>query len=251
MQNKDKIRPHCIVPRWPAPQWVRACTTTRDGGVSRGPFASLNLGDHVGDDPHAVTINRQLLRQAFDLPAEPVWLRQVHGSTVVTLHDSVSDVEADAAISDQCGMVCAVLTADCLPILLCDTEQPRVAAIHAGWRGLAAGIIEQALQHFESANVIAWMGPAIGPRAFEVQADVQKQLARGPGGGAAVRAAAHGRWLVDIYELARQHLQAAGVSAVYGGGFCTVTEQQRFFSYRRDHTTGRMATLIWVVPARR
>jgi len=251
MRNEDEIVPHCIMPRWPAPQWVRAYTTTRDGGVSRRPFASLNLGDHVGDDPHAVAINRQRLRQALDLPAEPVWLRQVHGNTVVTLRDSASDVEADAAFSDQCGVVCAVLTADCLPILLCDTELPRVAAVHAGWRGLAAGIVERALQHFESANVIAWMGPAIGPSTFEVQADVQKQLARGPGGGTAMRAVAHERWLVDIYELARQRLQAAGVSAVYGGGFCTVTEQRRFFSYRRDQTTGRMATLIWVVPPSR
>jgi hypothetical protein len=250
MHSEDEIRRHCIVPQWPAPKWVRAYATTRTGGVSQGPFASLNLGDHVGDDPHAVMINRRRLRWALELPAEPVWLRQVHGNTVVAAHEAAAQhAEADAAFSDRGGVVCAVLTADCLPVLLCDTERPRVAAVHAGWRGLAAGVIERALQCFDSANVIAWLGPAIGPQAFEVGDDVVTQLAQGPDGRTAMRAAAAGHWLVDIYELTRRRLQAAGVGAVYGGGFCTVNEHQRFFSYRREHTTGRMAALIWVVHA--
>ncbi len=225
-----------IKPDWPAPAGVHALVTTRAGGVSLPPFDSLNLGDHVGDDPAAVALNRQRLR-AF-LPAEPCWLKQVHGTTVAQADGLRDAVEADASVAFLPGSVCAVLTADCLPVLFCDRKGSRVAAAHAGWRGLAAGVLESsvAAMRCDPADILAWLGPAIGPQAFEVGDEVREAFVPGR----------PGKWFADIYELARLRLMQAGVGSVHGGGFCTHADAGRFYSYRRDGTTGRMAALVWL-----
>ncbi len=238
-----------ISPDWPAPTNVRAFSTTRAGGVSRGPYASFNLGDHVGDDPAAVARNRELLRAALQLPAEPVWLRQVHGTRVIDAAQEDAHGEADGAWSAQPGAVCAVLTADCLPVVLCDRTGTRVAALHAGWRGLAAGVIEQGVRALGGApdELLAWLGPAIGPRAFEVGPEVRTAFVSHDAAAAGAFApGGDGRYLADLYALARLRLGALGVTGIHGGGFCTVTDRERFFSFRRDGSCGRMATLIWL-----
>lgn len=234
-----------IFPDWPAPKIVRAAVTLRTGGVSRGPYASWNLATHVGDDTDAVACNRQILRQRLDLPSEPVWLKQVHGNRVIRADaPHPCPPHADGSFTSSPNVVCSVLTADCLPILL--TDGNTVAAIHAGWRGLLAGIIAQALTVPSWQNPpMAWLGPAIGPEAFEVGAEVRTAyLALDPQLAAAFYP--HGeRYLADIYQLARILLKQHGVSAIYGGGFCTCRDRDRFFSHRRDGVCGRMATLIW------
>lgn len=239
-----------LVPDWPAPPGVRALQTTRIGGVSGKPWGSLNLGDHVGDDPAHVAHNRARLSQ--HLPAAPVWLKQVHGTTMIEAQPGGAVPEADAAWTAVPGVVCAVLTADCLPILLCDAAGQHVAAIHAGWRGLCAGIVEAAVDRLGGAGMgwLAWLGPAIGPQAFEVGDEVRAAfLAAQTGAAAAFRPAGRpGKWLADLPELARLRLRNAGVTAIYGGQWCTVSAPERFFSYRRDGQTGRMATLIWLAP---
>jgi len=243
-----------IVPDWAAPVNVHACTSTRRGGFSSGPFASLNLAAHVGDDAAAVAVNRRRLRMALDLPTEPLWLNQVHGCEAVSADCDVDpDVDearsADAAVSRQPGHVCAVLTADCLPLLLCDRAGTVCAAVHAGWRGLHRGIIEATLARLAVpvTELLAWLGPAIGPERFEVGPEVRAAfLAQDGGATSAFHAGAGDRWLADIYALARRRLSAAGVTAVSGGELCTVSDPGRFFSYRRDGRTGRMATLIWL-----
>ena len=238
-----------IVPDWPAPARVRAISTTRRGGVSRGPWAGFNLADHVGDDPQAVTANRLTLREALALPVDPTWLRQVHGCTVADASGRPG-CSADAAFADRPGIVCAVLTADCLPVLLCNRAGTRVAAVHAGWRGLAAGVVERALDRFgdDPADILAWLGPAIGPQAFEVGPDVLAAFTESdPGAEVCFRPlAGRQRWLADLYGLARRRLKARGISAVSGGELCTYSDPVRFYSYRRDGETGRMATLIWL-----
>lgn len=238
-----------VRPAWPAPTGVRAWTTTRRGGVSRGPYASWNLADHVGDAPVAVAQNRAILAAELRLPAAPRWLRQVHGCAVAAT-DWQSGCSADAAFADRPGVVCAVLTADCLPLLLCNRAGSRVAAVHAGWRGLAAGVIERSLERFADApeDVLAWLGPAIGPAAFEVGAEVLAAFCDQDAGAAVCfrNAARPGHWLADLYGLARRRLAAHGVRAVSGGELCTYADPQRFYSYRRDGETGRMATLIWL-----
>lgn len=235
-----------IVPDWPAPATVHALQTGRGGGVSQPPWASLNLGDHVGDAPADVAANRARLRAV--LPAEPCWLRQVHGTLAVDAAVAAKTSEADAAFSRTPGVVCAVMTADCLPVLFCDRDGSVVAAAHAGWRGLLAGVLENTLAAMAVApgEVMAWLGPAIGPRNFEVGGEVRAAfLARDP--GCADAFVPHGeRWLADLYALARRRLKAAGVVAIYGGERCTVAEPGHFFSYRRDGVTGRMASLIWL-----
>ncbi|HMM55228.1 MAG TPA: peptidoglycan editing factor PgeF [Candidatus Desulfobacillus sp.] len=233
-------------PEWPAPPAVRALVTTRAGGVSRGPYASFNLADHVGDDAAAVAENRRRLRAC--LPAEPLWLRQVHGSAVVDAAAAAPDAEADAALARQPGTVCAVLTADCLPVLLCSRSGRAVCAAHAGWRGLAGGVLEAAVAALGEPpeDLLAWLGPAIGPRAFEVGDEVRAVfLAGAPQAEAAFAPAAPGKWLADLCLLARQRLRAAGVVRIFGGGLCTFSDAARFYSYRRDGITGRMAALIW------
>jgi YfiH family protein len=236
-----------IVPDWPAPANVRAATTARAGGVSVPPWDSFNLADHVGDDPACVATNRARLREALSLPGEPVWLRQVHGRNVCDA--AAGSAEADAAYADTPGVVCAVLTADCLPLLLCDREGRAVAAVHAGWRGLAAGIVEAAVERFaaEPESLLAWLGPAIGPAAFEVGPEVRSRFLSGDQGASEAFVPGQGdRWFADLYALARRRLARAGVRAVHGGGHCTFTEQGRFYSFRRDGETGRMASLIWM-----
>jgi YfiH family protein len=238
-----------IVPEWPAPARVRAVTTTRCVGVSVSPYDRFNLGDQVGDDPGHVAVNRQRLLRLLELPAEPVWLNQVHGREVIAAEQVSALAQADAACAFAPGRVCAVLTADCLPVLLCDRAGTRVAAAHAGWRGLAAGVLAATVARLSCApdDLLAWLGPAIGPHAFEVGDEVRVAfLALDPGNAACFQPSPAGRWLADIYELARRRLRALGVTAVYGGGWCTFTDRERFFSYRRSPRTGRMASLIWL-----
>jgi polyphenol oxidase len=241
--------PQFIIPDWPAPANVRAAVTNRAGGVSHAPYDSFNLATHVGDDPAAVRENRARLRAALALPAEPLWLKQVHGVAVVDAAQGGTEPEADGAFAAHPGAVCAVLTADCLPVLLCNRAGTKVAALHAGWRGLAGGVIEAGVKAMGAAgsDLLAWLGPAIGPANFEVGPEVRAAFVQYDAQAAqAFRAAREGKFLADIYQLARQRLQRAGVMEVYGGGFCTVTERARFFSYRRDGATGRMASLIWL-----
>lgn len=238
-----------IEPDWPAPPRVRALTTTRSGGVSRGPYAGLNLGDHVGDQPRAVRRNRALLRRELGLPAPPLWLEQVHGCEVLRVEGDAAGCRADAAVTREPGRVCAVLTADCLPLLLCDRAGRRVAAVHAGWRGLLEGVIESAVEALAlpGAQLLCWLGPAIGAGAFEVGPEVRARFVeRDPGSAAAFRPSPAGRWLADIQALARRRLAAREVGFVTGGDYCTLSDPGRFYSYRRDGVTGRMASLIWI-----
>jgi len=237
-----------IEPDWPAPPHVRAACTTRRGGVSRSPYESLNLGDHVGDDPAAVDENRARLAAALDLPEQPHWLKQVHGCAVAEAAAGPG-CEADAVYADRPDQLCAVLTADCLPLLLCDRDGREVAAVHAGWRGLAGGVIEAAVARMAAApgDLLAWLGPAIGPDAFEVGDEVRAAfVAQNPASADAFRPSPTGRWLADIYRLARLRLAACGLESVHGGTHCTYSEPERFFSYRRDGATGRMASLVWL-----
>ena len=237
-----------IEPDWPLPAGVRACVTTRAGGLSVAPHAGLNLGTHVGDDPEAVAANRARLRR--HLPAEPLWLQQVHGLAVADADLACGLPEADAVVARRAGRVCAVLTADCLPVLLCDVAGTVVGAAHAGWRGLAAGVIEAVLEKMAVAPqaVTAWMGPAIGPQAFEVGEEVRACFVDldAAASAAFVPAGSPGKWRADLFLLARQRLMRAGVSSIHGGGVCTHGDAARFYSYRRDGVTGRFASLIWL-----
>lgn len=240
-----------IRPDWPAPDRVRAASTTRFGGVSQPPWHSLNLGSHVQDDPQHVTVNRGRLASELALEQGAFgWLSQVHGTELVTLPvDGIP--EADASTTIQTGQVCAILTADCLPVLLCDRAGKQVAAAHAGWRGLCAGILEQVVASFTapSAEIMAWLGPAIGPAQFEVGPEVRDAFMAADHRAAEAFltfGARTGHFMADIYCLARQRLETLGVSAVYGGDLCTVSDPELFYSYRRDGQTGRMASLIWL-----
>ncbi len=241
------MKPEFIIPNWPAPPNVRTLQTTRDGGVSTSPYASLNLGDHVGDAPAAVAENRRLLRA--HLPADPLWLKQVHGTRCLDAAMAQPGDEADATFARQQGKVCAVLTADCLPVLFCDVAGSVVAAAHAGWRGLAAGILEStvAAMGVPGGDLMVWLGPAIGPENFEVGGEVREAfITHDAAAAAAFAARPHGKWLCDIHVLARQQLAALGVCRITSADFCTVRDADRFYSYRRDGTTGRMASLIWL-----
>ncbi|WP_415033358.1 peptidoglycan editing factor PgeF [Azonexus sp.] len=265
-----------IFPEWPAPARVRTLQTTRRGGGSAPPWDGFNLAEHVGDAPEQVAVNRRSL--ATQLPAAPCWLAQVHGTQVVDVACTTPGSAADASFSRQSGQVCAVMTADCLPVLFCDEAATVVAAAHAGWRGLQAGILENTLAAMAvpPQTVLAWLGPAIGPDSFEVGDEVRAAFLESAALGAteearksqsnslkipsgafldacldldvarAFRPGAPGKWWCDLYQLARLRLARAGVRAIYGGGFCTVRERERFFSYRRDGITGRMASLIWL-----
>ncbi len=221
--------------------------TTRAGGVSQGAYASLNLGAHVGDDAAAVRENRRLLREALKLPAPPVWLQQVHGARVVEL-PSATDTEADASYTTLKNIVCVVQSADCLPVLFCDDQGSVVAAAHAGWRGLSAGVLENTVRALavKPSSLMAWMGAAIGPAAFEVGEEVRDAFVRVDSAAAsAFGQLAPGKYLADLFQLARLRLRAAGINRIYGGGLCTYCDATRFFSHRRDSVTGRMAALIW------
>ncbi|NMY02474.1 peptidoglycan editing factor PgeF [Pseudomonas sp. WS 5059] len=235
-----------LIPDWPAPAGVKACVTTRAGGVSLAPFDSLNLGDHVEDSPAAVLENRRRLTAAFDI--QPAWLRQVHGVVVVKA-DPGQIAEADGSWTETPGVACTAMTADCLPALFCNKAGTRVAAAHAGWRGLAAGVLEAAADSLGAVptDVLVWLGPAIGPKAFEVGPEVREAFMQQHPQTAQAFVPSHnpGKFLADIYQLARLRLAARGITAVYGGGLCTVTDP-RFFSYRRSPRTGRFASLIWL-----
>jgi YfiH family protein len=268
-----------IVPDWPAPPGVRAAFTLRTGGVSAPPFDSLNTGSHVGDAPDAVAKNRELIRLALDLPAEPAWLEQVHGADVVRLEHGAqtggpgeaggpreaggpsvpaqegaasasrgAPPRADAAVTHTLGQVCVIQVADCMPVLFAARDGSAVGAAHAGWRGLASGVLEATVRALavDPAMLVAWMGPAIGQQHFEVGDDVREAfIARDPEAAPAFAPNARGRWQCDLYWLARRRLQALGIQSVQGGGWCTYADSSRFFSYRRDGRCGRMAALIW------
>ncbi len=238
--------PDWITPDWPAERRVHALITTREGGVSSGKFASLNLSKRVGDDPRCVARNRAILRAC--LPHEPVWVKQVHGTAVIDATRATPDAEADGVVTQSPGPVCAVMTADCLPVFLSDRAGKSVGIAHAGWRGLAAGIVENVVQAMgvPSRDIIAYIGPGIGAHRYEVGEDVRKAFVdRDPAAARSFAPRQGGKYLVDLYGLARQRLAAAGVAGIHGGGFCTASEE-RFFSFRRDETTGRMASLIWL-----
>lgn len=233
-----------ISAEWPAPANVRAIFTTRSGGFSQGPWSSLNLGTHCGDDPADVRRNRESLDEVLPVPAP--WLRQVHGTTVVPHPDDPgSEPEADAVFSFSEGQVCAVLTADCLPVVFCNRAGDRVAVAHAGWRGLANGILQATIDALAErpGDLLAWLGPAIGPRSYEVGTDVAEAFPDEFSAGFVRRG---DRFLMDIYAVARSKLAAAGIESVSGGNFCTFEDPERFFSYRRDGTTGRMACVAWL-----
>jgi len=235
-----------LFPDWPAPTGVHAATTLRTGGVSVGPYNSLNSALHVGDDTESVMHNRRFIRERLALPSEPVWLEQIHSSQVVKAGYVVGLPQADASYTDEPGVVCAVMTADCLPLLLCSVDGLRIAAIHAGWRGLLNGVIGNAVAALGECELLGWLGPAIGPDSFEVGEEVRIAFVhKSPAFDNAFKPQAGGKWLADIYRLARIELNMLGVTNIYGGRFCTVAEPDRFYSYRRDTVTGRMATLIW------
>ena len=250
MNHSDRPRP--IVPDWPAPGRVRAASTTRTGGASAGPWGTLNLAGHVADDPEAVARNRARLRDALGLPREPRWLVQCHGARVVEADPGTgaNRAPADGIVARESGVVCAVLAADCMPVLLCDREATVAAALHAGWRGIVAGIVEAGVRATGAppAELLAWLGPAIGPERYEVGPDVRDAVLAGdPGAGDAFRPAGPpARWRADLERIVRRRLARCGVGSVHGGGTCTASDPERFFSHRRDGVTGRMATLIWL-----
>lgn len=238
-----------LVPDWSAPAGVRAVSTTRLGGLSTGPWAGFNLATQCGDDPAVVEQNRAWLRTRLALPAEPVWMTQVHGARVVEIPAAGMQPVADAAWTSRAGVVCAVMTADCLPVVFCDRRGCHVAVAHAGWRGLAGGVLEATLAAVPvlPGETLAWLGPCIGPTAFEVGEDVRAAFCDTvPADVAAFAPAARaGHWYADLVALARRRLRRAGVTSIHGGHWCTYRDPERFYSYRRDGVTGRMATLIW------
>jgi len=238
---------------WPAPAGVRAGTTLRTGGVSSAPFTSFNLGDRAGDQPDAVATNRARLVRELALPGEPAWLHQVHGTSVIDAAQSQSATAADASVATDEGAVCVVLTADCLPVLFCAADGSCWGAAHAGWRGLAAGVLEATVAALPAspARLLAWLGPAIGPARFEVGQEVHDAFCTAHPEDAAAFApgAVTGKYLADIHALARARLRRLGIGSVHGGGLCTVSDAERFYSYRRDGDTGRMASLVWRVAA--
>jgi len=237
-----------LTPEWPAPANVRAAFTLRHHGVSKGPYDSLNVGARVGDEPAAIAENRRRLRAQLQLPQEPAWIDQVHGTEVLDLDSAAPPAAADAAFTRRAGRVCAVQVADCLPVLITARDGSVVAAAHAGWRGLAAGVLEATVRRLavEPGQAMVWLGPAIGQAHFEVGDEVRQVfLARDAAAAAAFAANARGRWQCDLARLARGRLAALGVSAVFGGGWCTHADASRFFSFRRDGRCGRMAALIW------
>ncbi|BDU38397.1 peptidoglycan editing factor PgeF [Vibrio nigripulchritudo] len=237
-----------IYPNWDAPLNVKAVSSTRVGGVSSSPYRGLNLGTHVGDDERLVEENRNRLISKASMPTSPVWLNQTHSTLIVNLVEPTDNIlDGDGAVTNQSGIVCSAMTADCLPVLLTDSQGTQVAAVHAGWRGLADGILEEALSHF-SGNVMAWLGPAIGQNAFEVGEDVRSAfsdvLPRAVDAFSAGEL--EGKWFADMNQLATQRLNKEGVSRIFKSELCTYSDPQRFYSYRRDGITGRMASFIWL-----
>lgn len=248
-----ELQERSVLPADLGVEGVRAFTTLRNGGVSQTPFASWNMGGHTGDDPQAVTENRARLQALLDVEAEPVWLDQVHGNTVVAAHDAAIGVEADAAWTDRPGVPCVVMTADCLPVIMTSRRADCVAVVHAGWRGLAAGVIENTLASLPVAatELSVWLGPAIGCDAFEVGEDVREAFFRSLGASQAESCftpLGQRKFNADLVALARVILESHGVGRVTGGKWCTYTDSGRFFSYRRDRDTGRMASVVLIDP---
>jgi len=242
-----------ITPDWPAPACVKALVTTRQGGVSQGPFDGFNVGLHVDDNLEHVQQNRQQLQQYLSTACQPQWLQQVHGCEAIDAKADDSVPEADACFTDVPSLPCAVMTADCLPVFFCSRQGDKVAVAHAGWRGLAEGVLEASIDKLgvPPAELLVWLGPAIGPEQFEVGDDVRAAfMAISAASAVAFKPQLNkpGHWLADIYQLARLRLNQQGVDAIYGGNFCTYSDADRFFSYRRDGVTGRMASIIWIMP---
>ncbi|WP_305843879.1 peptidoglycan editing factor PgeF [Photobacterium leiognathi] len=238
-----------IIPNWPASKSVKAISTTRSGGVSVAPYHELNLGLHVGDNESDVKQNRDILKQHCELVESPAWLNQVHSADVIEFDVALSSVpDADGSFTRTPGLACAIMTADCLPVLFCNKQGTEVAAVHAGWRGLASGVIENVVDKFDCTpdNIMAWLGPAIGPDAFEVGGEVREQFVA-VDANAELAFKPHGdKWLADLYLLAKQRLQRLGITEVYGGEYCTFSDEQQFYSYRRQSVTGRQASLVWL-----
>lgn len=239
-----------IKPNWPAPDHIQAYTTLRTGGTSKEPFDKFNLAQHVGDDPENVQTNRELLKTILKLPNEPIWLQQTHSTIALKASPENRDQEADASFTEEANQVCAVLTADCLPILLCDKPGTQVAAIHAGWRGLLNGVIESTLKALSipTSEILVWLGPAIGPVHFEVGAEVRDQfIAHQAAAIDAFTPSPNDRWLANIFMLAQLRFLKHNITSVYGGDRCTYSDPLSFYSYRRDGAkTGRLASLIWI-----
>lgn len=242
------LQAHLIVPEWPAPSRVRALQTTRRGGQSQAPYDTWNLGAHVGDDAITVAANRHLLSSL--VPSEPVWLEQVHGTAVLMAETAGCAPQADACITRVSNAVCAIMTADCLPVFLCDDAGTVAGVAHAGWRGLANGVLESTVIAMKTlpSSLMAWLGPAIGPNVFEVGPEVREAFMRNDAASEFAFVPQGEKYLADIYLLARQRLHAMGVTRIFGGDLCTYSDPDRFFSYRRDGRTGRMASLIWLSP---
>ncbi|MBZ4202016.1 MAG: peptidoglycan editing factor PgeF [Methylovulum sp.] len=240
---KNKL---CLRPDWPLPAGVHSATTLRLGGVSSSPYSALNLATHVDDDVKAVLQNRQRIKAHLMLPSEPLWLQQVHGNDVYLGTEWLDSPLADAIVTAQKNRVCAVLTADCLPILVCTHSGEKIAAIHAGWRGLLKGIITNTIAAMHTTNCMVWLGPAISVKHFEVGAEVRDAfIQKDAAFASAFTEKKQQKWLADIYAIAKVELQALGIFDIYGGDLCTFADAERFYSYRRDGQTGRMASLIW------
>lgn len=238
-----------IFPDWPQPENIGSCSTLREGGISLPPYDSFNLGTHVGDKLSDVEENRRRLCQQALLPEMPLWLEQVHGTHVVTLNsEKNNEIQGDALYTSTVKKVCAIMTADCLPVLFTTVDGTEVGAAHGGWRGLCHGVLQNTLAQFKAPKdqIMAWLGPAIGPTAFEVGAEVRLAFIEKNIAFESAFIPHNGKYLANIYMLARIILQESGVTQIYGGDFCTVTDPSRFFSYRREHVTGRMASLIWI-----
>lgn len=250
-KHKDKVIGEMpgICPDWPAPGNVHAWSTFRTGGVSEAPYDQLNLADHVGDDKHTVSRNRQLLKQSLALPSEPCWLEQVHGIDVIEASTAMENNVADGSFASKPGHVCVVMTADCLPVLLCNKQGTVVAAVHAGWRGLLQGVIPAAVEKLQIQNehILAWLGPAIGPQSFEVGREVKEAFMNADlNNDAAFLPSTAGHFFANLYQLAELQLKRLGIKNVYGQKWCTYQDKSHYFSYRRDGVTGRMASLIWL-----
>lgn len=238
-----------ITAEWPAPHWIKAYTTTRVGGFSHAPYNSLNIAAHVGDNLDLVSKNRQLLQKDLYLKKPIIWLEQVHGNIAISADNPISSLRADAIYSKAEQTVCAVQTADCLPLLVCSSSSYCVAAIHAGWKGLSNGIIETTIDALAlpPSDILVWLGPAIGPQAFIVGEEVfQSFMDIDPAAETAFQPIENKQWRANLYKLAQQRLNKLGITSIYGGNYCTFSDKLRFFSYRRDHITGRMLSLIWI-----
>jgi polyphenol oxidase len=240
------LNKHWLQPEWPAPANIHAATTLRTGGISQGVYTSLNPATHVGDNPESVSKNRQIIKTLLNLPSEPIWLNQIHSNRAVKAIATDTPQQADASYTDQSNVVCVVMTADCLPLLVCSADGSEIAAIHAGWRGLLDGVIDNTIAALQNRDVLVWLGPTIGSERFEVGNEVRAAyVAKSAKYASAFNQQSDTKWLADIYQLARINLAFLGITKIYGGDFCTVTDEKRFYSYRRDKVTGRMATLIW------